>query len=182
MFSPSAIVSPSLQPPHRHRRLRRVELRLAYLFFLTTKGPDFPEWVEPALFRQHDRGIVGSSGYSSRKRPGPKCVTEIPGPHELWRLTAASLPLAHQDLFEEHIGIVTPGALGWWGIGPRLILDVHAYLQPASIIPIFVNCGLRETTPLRLPREQRSSRRPDPHTPLTCRHSSAWSRRPPGGA
>jgi hypothetical protein len=56
---------------------------------------DFPEWVEPALFRQNDRGIGGSSGYSSRTRPEPNWVTEIPGPRELLRLIAASLPLAH---------------------------------------------------------------------------------------
>jgi hypothetical protein len=37
---------------------------------------------------------VGLGGYSSRKRPGPKCITEISGPRELLRLIAASLPLA----------------------------------------------------------------------------------------
>ena len=54
----------------------------------------FLEWVEPALFRQNNRGIVGSGTYSSRKLPRPKCVTEIPAPRELLRLIAASLPLA----------------------------------------------------------------------------------------
>jgi hypothetical protein len=54
----------------------------------------FPQWAEPALFRQHNRGIAGSSGYSSRKLPGPTWMTEIPAPRALWRLLAASLLLA----------------------------------------------------------------------------------------
>jgi hypothetical protein len=36
---------------------------------------------------------VESSDYFSRKLPGPKCMTEIPAPHELLRLITASLPL-----------------------------------------------------------------------------------------
>jgi hypothetical protein len=60
------------------------------------RGPDtyYRKWVEPALFRQNNRGIVGSSGYSSRKLPGPTCVTEIPALREFLRLIAASLLLA----------------------------------------------------------------------------------------
>ena len=54
----------------------------------------FPQWVEPALCWQNDRGIGGSGGYSSRKLPGPKYVVEIPAPRELLRLIAASLQLA----------------------------------------------------------------------------------------
>jgi hypothetical protein len=37
---------------------------------------------------------MGLGAYSTRKLPGPKCVTEIPAPCELLRLIVASLPLA----------------------------------------------------------------------------------------
>jgi hypothetical protein len=43
---------------------------------------------------------VGSGGYFNRKLPGPKSVTEIPAPHELLRLIAASLLLALGDAAE----------------------------------------------------------------------------------
>jgi len=37
---------------------------------------------------------MGLVAYFTRKLPEPKCVTEIPALRELWRLIAASLPLA----------------------------------------------------------------------------------------
>jgi cellulose biosynthesis protein BcsQ len=75
---------------------------------------------------------VGSGGYSSRKLPGPKRITEIPAPRELWRLIAASLPLPLVDCppmqSDVTAAAVTHADLGLVPVLPSP-LDVLAYSE-----------------------------------------------------